>query len=98
MRFEETTAYGEAGGVLRSASSPYDPCVDREGLVARLNASEQAELLRVLTSPSDVRAALIGAMYEAPLTRRLAEDLMDLEADEVAYLRVVASLRERLGG
>ena len=71
--------------------------MDGEGLVARLNASEQEELLRVLTAPSDVRAALIGAMYDGPLTRRLAEDLIDLEADEVAYLRVMAVLRERLG-
>jgi hypothetical protein len=71
--------------------------VDGEALVARLNASEQEELLRVLTSPSDVRATLIGAMYGGPLTRRLAEDLIDLEADEVAYLRVVSALRARLG-
>ena len=71
--------------------------MDGEGLVARLNASEQEELLRVLTAPSDVRAALIGAMYDGPLTRRFAEDLIDLEADAVAYLRVMAALRERLG-
>jgi hypothetical protein len=74
-----------------------DRAKDGEGLVGRLDAVEQEELLRVLTSPGDVRATLIRAMYEAPLTRRLAEELMDLEGDQVAYLRAVAELRGRLG-
>jgi hypothetical protein len=102
MRFDATSgASAGCTGVLISASSPYDHSVsgatEGEGLVGRLDPAEQEELLRVLTSPGDVRATLIRAMYEAPLTRRLAEDLMDLEGDQVAYLRAVADLRGRLG-
>jgi hypothetical protein len=65
---------------------------------SRLDASAQRELLRVLTSPSDVRAGVIRQMFERPLTRGLAEDLMDLEADEVAHLRAIAELRALLSG
>jgi hypothetical protein len=35
-------------------------------------------------------------MFERPLTRGLAEELMDLEADEVAHLRAIAELRALL--
>jgi hypothetical protein len=62
-----------------------------------LDASTQRELLQLLTAPSDVRAGVIRAMFERPLTRGLAEDLMDLEADEVAHLRAIAELRTLLG-
>ena len=64
---------------------------------SRLDASAQRKLLQLLTAPSDVRACVIAQMFERPLTRGLAEDLMDLEADEVAHLRAIAELRASLG-
>lgn len=64
---------------------------------SRLDASAQRELLQLLTAPSDVRASVIRQMFERPLTRGLAEELMDLEADEVAHLRAIAELRASLG-
>ena len=68
-----------------------------ESSFARLDLRAQEELLRVLTSPSEVRAGVIHAMFERPLTRGLAEELMDLEANEVAHLRAIAELRASLG-
>ena len=67
-----------------------------DGMLARLDPGAQEELLRVLTSPSDVRAGVIRQMFERPLTRGLAEELMDLEADEVAHLRAIAEWRALL--
>jgi hypothetical protein len=95
-----TTGGGEARGdrwglprtLLRGLGSA--PMADR--MLARLDPGAQAELLRVLTSPSDVRAGVIRQMFERPLTRGLAEELMDLEADEVAHLRAIAELRALL--
>lgn len=52
------------------------------------------DLLRVLTSPSDVRADLIRQMYERKDSRDLAEALMDLEAEAEMRYRVVEVLKE----
>jgi hypothetical protein len=61
-----------------------------------LDATAQADLLRILTSPRDLRAAIIGRMYAEPATRALAERLIDLEIDEVAHLQAIAELRSLL--
>jgi hypothetical protein len=68
-----------------------------ERAYSRLDPSVQRELLRVLTSPSEVRAGVIHRMFERAQTRELAEELMDLEADEVAHLRAIAELRALIG-
>src|SRR6266542_1928545 len=52
--------------------------------LTRLPSGARRDLLRVLASPSDVRAGLIRQMYERTATRDLAEVLMDLEADPSA--------------
>jgi hypothetical protein len=68
-----------------------------ERAYSRLDPSAQRELLRVLTSPSDVRAGVIRQMFQRATTRDIAEELMDLEADEVAHLRAIAELRASVG-
>jgi hypothetical protein len=47
----------------------------------RIQPGARAELLRVLTSPSDIRADVIRQFHERHLD--LAEVLIDLEADEL---------------
>jgi len=61
----------------------------------RLPPGARAELLRVLTSPADVRADLIRQFHERHLD--LAEVLMDLEADELLREQVIDMLRHTLG-
>jgi hypothetical protein len=65
--------------------------------LTRLSLGARRELLRVLASPSGVRADLIRQMYERPATRYLAEVLMDLEAEPEIRLRVMDVLKESGG-
>jgi len=53
----------------------------------------RADLLRALTSPSDVRAERIRQCFERPDTRDLAELLIDLEEDDFVRAAVVEALR-----
>jgi hypothetical protein len=56
----------------------------------------RADLLRVLTSPTRVRADVIRQMYARDDTRDLAEVLMDLEAHDLLRTQVV-QLLARIG-
>jgi hypothetical protein len=58
----------------------------------RLPAGARADLLRVLTSPSNVRADVIRQFYERG-EERMVQVLTDLEADELLRARVVDVLR-----
>jgi hypothetical protein len=62
--------------------------------LTRLSVGARQELLRVLASPSAVRAELIRQMHERPNTRDLAQVLMDLEADPEMRLRVMEVLKD----
>jgi hypothetical protein len=68
----------------------------QEGDLATMSRAARAELLRVLTAPIDERADIIRFMYERPLTRGMAEHLIDLESDAAAHLRAIAELRSSL--
>lgn len=59
----------------------------------RLPIGARQELLRVLASPSNVRADMIRQMYERPATRDLAEVLMDLEAEPRLRLAVLEAVK-----
>lgn len=62
--------------------------------VKRLSLPVRAELLRLLGSESRVRADLIRQMYERSDTRKLAELLIDLEADPGLRLSVMEVLKD----
>ena len=57
--------------------------------VSRLSVGERRDLLRDLTAPSIIRADAIRQFRERPDGQRMAEVLMDLEADETLRLHVV---------
>jgi hypothetical protein len=67
--------------------------VDPVRRLLRLPAGARADLLRVLTSPSNVRADVVRQFYERG-DAGMVEVLSDLEADELARLQVVAFLRD----
>ena len=64
--------------------------------VSRLSVGERRDLLRDLTAPSIIRADAIRQFRERPDGQRMAEVLMDLEADETLRLHVVDALRRSL--
>jgi len=66
--------------------------------LSNLQPGVRQDLLRVLTSPERVRADVIRQFFERPEGRSLAQTLMDLEADELLRLQVVAKLRELESG
>ncbi len=57
-------------------------------LLTRLPIGARQDLLRVLASPSDVRADVVRQMYERPDTRDLAEVPMDIEAEAKPEVRL----------
>lgn len=67
---------------------------DAHQALARLPAGARADLLRVLTSPSNVRAHVIRQFYERPGGRDMAELLMDLEQDDFNRAAVIEALRQ----
>jgi hypothetical protein len=64
--------------------------------VSRLSLGEQRDLLQDLTAPSIIRADAIRQFRERPDGQRMAELLMDLEADETLRVHVVDALRRSL--
>ena len=64
--------------------------------VSRLSLGEQRDLLQDLTAPAIIRADAIRQFRERPDGQRMAEVLMDLEADETLRLHVVDALRRSL--
>ena len=54
----------------------------------RLPPGARADLLRVLTSTSCVRADIIRQFYDQPEGKEMAEVLMDLEEDDLLRLQV----------
>ena len=68
--------------------------MDPRRRLAKLPIRARRDLLRFLTSQSDVRADLIRQMHERNETRGLAELLMDLEADELIRLHVIDLLEQ----
>ena len=64
--------------------------------VSRLSVDEQRDLLRDLTAPSIIRADAIRQFRERPDGQRMADVLLDLEADEPLRLHVVDALRRSL--
>jgi hypothetical protein len=64
--------------------------------VSRLSVGERWDLLRDLTAPSIIRADAIRQLRERPDGQRMAEVLMDLDADETLRLHVVDALRRSL--
>ena len=61
----------------------------------RLPAGARADLLRVLESPSNVRADVIRQFHERG-DEGMVEVLSDLEGDEMVRLQVVEALRTAL--
>ena len=57
-----------------------------------LSPGVRRDLLRVLTSPSNVRADAIRQFFDRPDDRNLAEVLIDLEEDELLRFQVIAAL------
>lgn len=65
---------------------------DAEFSIRRLSPDARRDLLRVLTSPSNVRADVIRQFHERG-EQGMVEVLAELEADEVLRWRVVDILR-----
>jgi hypothetical protein len=70
---------------IRAVADPWDQ-------LQRLNSGARADLLRVLTAPSNVRADVIRQLWERDEGRGMAETLMDLEEDERLRAAVVEVL------
>jgi hypothetical protein len=51
------------------------------------------DLLRVLTSPSHIRADVIRQFFDRPGGREMADVLIDLEEDDVLRFSVIEELR-----
>ncbi len=66
-------------------------------VLVTLGPGVRHDLLRVLTSPSNVRADVIRQFYERPSRQGWAELLIDLEEDDFARAALVAILEELLG-
>jgi hypothetical protein len=66
--------------------------VNIERRLQRLPVGARRDLLRVLTSPSDVRADVIRQFHERG-DDGMVEVLSDLEADELLRLQVIVELR-----
>jgi hypothetical protein len=64
--------------------------------VSHLSLGEQRDLLRDLTAPSIIRADTIRQFRDRPDGQRMADVLMDFEADETLRLHVVEALRRSL--
>jgi hypothetical protein len=64
--------------------------------VSRLSLGERRDLLQDLTAPAIIRADAIRQFRERPDGQRMAELLMDLEADQTLRLHVVDALRRSL--
>jgi hypothetical protein len=64
--------------------------------LSRLSLGARADLLRVLTSSSRVRADIIRQFHERPDGLGMAEVLMDLEADELLRIQAIDLLRQSL--
>lgn len=62
-----------------------------ERLLRRLPPAARAHLLRVLSSPSEVRADVIRQFHERG-EERMVETLVELEADELLRFRVIEAL------
>lgn len=63
----------------------------------QLPADARRDLLRVLTSPSHVRADVIRQFFERPSGREMAQVLMDLEEDDLLRMKAIAALQQTLG-
>jgi hypothetical protein len=61
-----------------------------------MSVGARADLLRVLTAPSDVRADVIRQFHERPNGRGMAEVLIDLEADELLRIQTIDFLFQSL--
>jgi len=62
----------------------------------RLPPGARADLLRILTSPSHVRADVIRQFHERG-DDRMVEVMSDMETDELIRLEVIEALRRSLG-
>jgi hypothetical protein len=62
-------------------------------ILADLGPGARADLLRVLTAPSRVRADVIRQLHERKDKRSLMELLIDLEEDGFARAMIVQALR-----
>jgi hypothetical protein len=67
---------------------------DHKRHLAELPSGARRDLLRALSAPPDIRGDVIRQMYERTDTRVLAGVLIDLEADELIRLQVIALLEE----
>lgn len=66
-------------------------------LLDRLPIGARRDLLRVLTSPSNVRADVIRQFHEGG-DDRMVEVLVELEADELVRFQAMDALRQSLDG
>jgi hypothetical protein len=67
--------------------------VDFQNRLRRLPAGARADLLRVLTSPSNVRADVIRQFYDRGDEGMVAV-LVELESDVLLRLQVIDALRQ----
>jgi hypothetical protein len=88
----------EDGSCCPTCSPEYwsAPAVNAARLLRRLPAGARADLLSVLTTPSNVRADVIRQFHERG-DAGMAEALIDLEADDFARAQVVDALRQTAG-
>jgi HEAT repeat protein len=73
----------------------YPSVVDRTRFLLDLPAGARRDLLRVLTSPSHVRADVVRQFRERG-DEAMVEVLFDLEADELIRLRAIQALHRSL--
>jgi len=66
--------------------------VNPDKRIRRLSPGARADLLRVLTSPSNVRADVIRQFHDRG-EERMVEVLSELEADDLLRLQVIEALR-----
>jgi hypothetical protein len=62
----------------------------------RLPRECRAELLRVLAAPTSLRADVIMRFHERTDGKRVAENLMDLEANDPLRLRMIGAIERSL--
>jgi hypothetical protein len=87
---------GGAAAAAEEDEQDRDDGPDQDEITRRLAAippRARRDLLRVLTSPSNVRADVIRQFYEREEVREMAEVLIDLEEDEVLRAAAVEVLK-----
>ncbi|SRR6266508_1116396 len=92
MTVERVLIWRAAGGSLPTESTFPRRSVNPDKRFRRLSPGARADLLRVLTSPSNVRADVIRQFHERG-DDGMVDVLSDLEADALLRIQVIEALR-----